>query len=274
MKNRLFLAALVLALAMTSCGQPATPPTQAAPEPTIGMPNPAAVYCEEQGNTVAIRTDEKGGQYGVCIFPDGSECDEWAYYRGECSPGESPAPTAAEATLAPIETLAPEPTSLPTVVGGYATWPRYAHEEYGFSFQYPPDWVVEPDANPVSTLYGHALFVRPADESARVNLRVVFRRAGEDILLWPTGAGEGEFVERDLAQFIGGTLKRVVLVCEGRDQSVWYKSVTGGENRRSDLEFSFILAYRGACSDGYSLPEQLQAMGNMIVTSFEIQPMD
>jgi putative hemolysin len=52
-----------------------------------GMPNPAAVYCEEQGGTVDVRTDADGGQYGVCIFADGSECDEWAFYRGECGPG-------------------------------------------------------------------------------------------------------------------------------------------------------------------------------------------
>ncbi|MBU1866793.1 MAG: DUF333 domain-containing protein, partial [Actinobacteria bacterium] len=28
-----------------------------------------------------------GGTYGVCVFPDGSECDEWAFFRGECEPG-------------------------------------------------------------------------------------------------------------------------------------------------------------------------------------------
>jgi inhibitor of cysteine peptidase len=54
--------------------------------PSAGLPNPAAVYCEEQGYTVEIRTDESGGQYGVCVFPDGSECEEWAFYRGECGP--------------------------------------------------------------------------------------------------------------------------------------------------------------------------------------------
>ncbi len=52
-----------------------------------GVPNPASAYCEEQGYTLEIRTDENGGQYGVCVFPDGSECDEWAFYRGECGPG-------------------------------------------------------------------------------------------------------------------------------------------------------------------------------------------
>ncbi|GAB4480077.1 MAG: hypothetical protein Kow00124_26420 [Anaerolineae bacterium] len=54
----------------------------------VGMPNPASVYCEEQGGTLEIRTDASGGQYGVCIFEDGSECDEWAFYRGECQPGD------------------------------------------------------------------------------------------------------------------------------------------------------------------------------------------
>jgi putative hemolysin len=54
----------------------------------IGLPNPAAVYCEEQGGRVEIRTAAGGGQYGICIFPDGSECDDWALYRDECSPGQ------------------------------------------------------------------------------------------------------------------------------------------------------------------------------------------
>jgi uncharacterized protein len=54
-------------------------------EPSMGMPNPASVYCEEQGYQVEIRTAEDGSQSGVCVFPEG-ECDEWAFFRGECSP--------------------------------------------------------------------------------------------------------------------------------------------------------------------------------------------
>ncbi len=54
---------------------------------TTGLPNPASVYCEEQGGVVEIRTDEEGNQQGFCVFPDGSECDEWAYFRGRCRPG-------------------------------------------------------------------------------------------------------------------------------------------------------------------------------------------
>ena len=52
------------------------------------LANPASVYCEEQGGTLEIRTDAEGGQAGYCLFDDGSECEEWAYYRGECQPGQ------------------------------------------------------------------------------------------------------------------------------------------------------------------------------------------
>ena len=52
------------------------------------MPNPASVYCEQQGNKLEIVTAADGSQSGVCIFPDGSTCDEWAYFRGECKPEE------------------------------------------------------------------------------------------------------------------------------------------------------------------------------------------
>ncbi|OGQ97940.1 MAG: hypothetical protein A2284_11490 [Deltaproteobacteria bacterium RIFOXYA12_FULL_61_11] len=55
--------------------------------PLIGMANPAAVKCSEDG--VDSRTVEtEAGQHGICIFEDGSECEEWAYFRGECEPGD------------------------------------------------------------------------------------------------------------------------------------------------------------------------------------------
>ncbi len=53
-------------------------------EPVIGLPNPASVYCKKLGYKLEIRTNPDGSQYGACIFPDGSECEEWAFFRGEC----------------------------------------------------------------------------------------------------------------------------------------------------------------------------------------------
>ncbi len=45
-----------------------------------GMANPASVYCVDQGGKLEIREGE-GGQLGVCIMPDGTECDEWEFFR-------------------------------------------------------------------------------------------------------------------------------------------------------------------------------------------------
>jgi putative hemolysin len=52
--------------------------------PKANMPNPASVYCEQNGNKHEIQLAADGSQNGICIFPDGSTCDEWAYFRGEC----------------------------------------------------------------------------------------------------------------------------------------------------------------------------------------------
>jgi putative hemolysin len=60
--------------------------------PHINMPNPASVYCEQNGNKLEIQTAADGSQAGVCVFPDGSTCDEWAYFRGECGPATPTSP--------------------------------------------------------------------------------------------------------------------------------------------------------------------------------------
>jgi eight-cysteine-cluster-containing protein len=55
-------------------------------EKELVLPNPASVYCLEQGGKLEIKKDKDGNEYGVCIFSDGSECEEWAFFRGECKP--------------------------------------------------------------------------------------------------------------------------------------------------------------------------------------------
>ena len=56
------------------------------------LPNPASVYCEEQGGTLeTISTAE--GEVGYCHLPDGRVCEEWALYRdGVCEPQENSGP--------------------------------------------------------------------------------------------------------------------------------------------------------------------------------------
>jgi putative hemolysin len=113
----------VILMVLTSCTAPrASRQPEPAPVsteiPLADMPNPASAYCVEQGFKSEIRTATDGSQSGVCIFPDGSECDEWAYFRGECAPSG----------------LAPQPTA--EIVDG---WSTYRNELLGYSFQYPAD---------------------------------------------------------------------------------------------------------------------------------------
>lgn len=54
-------------------------------EESIGMPNPATVYCLRLGYKHKIVLDDEGNQYGVCIFPDGEACRAWDFYRGKCN---------------------------------------------------------------------------------------------------------------------------------------------------------------------------------------------
>lgn len=49
-----------------------------------GVPNPASIYCKELGYKTETRADSSGGQYEVCIFPDGSKCEAWDFLKGKC----------------------------------------------------------------------------------------------------------------------------------------------------------------------------------------------
>lgn len=53
-----------------------------------GMTNPASTYCEQEGGDwSALDLPQCGGEVGLCAFPSGDICEEWAFFRGECEPG-------------------------------------------------------------------------------------------------------------------------------------------------------------------------------------------
>jgi putative hemolysin len=87
----------IILMALTACtALPVQTSDPAATEmPQANMPNPASVYCEQKGNKLEIRTAADGSQSGVCVFPDGSTCDEWAYFRGQCGLAAQESPTPA-----------------------------------------------------------------------------------------------------------------------------------------------------------------------------------
>jgi putative hemolysin len=50
----------------------------------VGMSNPASTFCVKNGYKVEIRKNSDGSEYGMCIFSDGKECEEWKFMRKEC----------------------------------------------------------------------------------------------------------------------------------------------------------------------------------------------
>lgn len=106
MKNITFAIIAVALLALTGCAAnpeqgavwkpaqktvnqaaQANQQIQAQQPAEIGMPNPASVKCEKQEHGTVEFFELDGGQAGLCNFPDGSICEEWEFYRGECKKG-------------------------------------------------------------------------------------------------------------------------------------------------------------------------------------------
>lgn len=87
------------------------------------MPNPSSAFCDESGGILGLRASDSGAVKGICVFPDGSECDEWQFLRGTCQPGDS---------LLPSEETPQEGSQVPGV-----GWNSWHDEQAGFSFQYP-----------------------------------------------------------------------------------------------------------------------------------------
>jgi hypothetical protein len=65
---------------------PGSLPGAAEPAGPPGIANPASEKCVAEGGALDILQGD-GGQYGVCVFADGSRCEEWRFFRGECAPG-------------------------------------------------------------------------------------------------------------------------------------------------------------------------------------------
>ncbi len=96
----LMFVLLTAILALSACKSEELQPTAA-----IEIPNPASVFCKENGGTEENRQAADGSVAGFCLFSDGSECDEWAYFRGECKAGDSLKPT--ETVVTPGSPLQP-----------------------------------------------------------------------------------------------------------------------------------------------------------------------
>lgn len=412
---------LTVILLISACSTIQTQPTPApvsTETPQANMPNPASAFCVQQGLRSEIRTAADGSQSGVCIFPDGHECDEWAYFRGECvfslaSPTPLPEdlgngwklfndygmnfsfqyPTEAtiqidgytvfvngpvaennswpvfmishpddqeafhvlgdvdlrqwltdhnlyvdqpQADRSIADTTAIHlrfpggqqsfandryyfvhntqmyvitilhagnkedwevydhfldsfqfkqtffgatqlPPTVPSTEGmDYQGWWTYTHATYGFSIMLPEDWVVEEITTFDPLMNGHTLTLHPREIAPGIriekqNIRMTFRRSGEDALLWPTGVGAGDFVAQGTLDVAGQPVQCMELVCPNGDiTSIWYHDGNGQPNiTRGDMEFGFIYSAGGHC-EGLRLSGKIQLVGEMIISSLKV----
>ena len=258
--KKMFILFLLISIMLSaSCN-----PKQVEPTSQANMPNPASVHCEQQGNKLEIVTAVDGSQSGVCIFPDGSTCDEWAYFNGECEPeGQNVSPSASTGIT----------TTMPIDPVDYQGWWTYTHPVYNFSIMLPEDWIIEEVTSGDQLMNGHLLNLHSKYDVEKDSIRMTFRQVGEDVLLWPTGVGQGEFVPQGTLDIAGQPAQRVLLVCpSGEVTSIWYHQDEGVPNiMRGDLEFGFIFSASSFhCEVGYDLSGKVKHVGEMIIASLSL----
>jgi len=85
----------IASLALAACAANQATPTAASAEPvatltnepSAQMANPASENCLQQGGNLTIEKRGDGGEFGVCTFEGGLQCEEWALFNGDCPVG-------------------------------------------------------------------------------------------------------------------------------------------------------------------------------------------
>jgi uncharacterized protein len=81
MTRQILSIVLASSLLLSACSILPVP----SPEPQASMVNPASAHCEQEGGKVVIRTAANGDQFGACVLPGGTECEEWEFFHGQCT---------------------------------------------------------------------------------------------------------------------------------------------------------------------------------------------
>ncbi len=107
MKKILFFILLIPLFVLTACGQSKNEETNvnnfvssvnntssvnaSTSEVAVIVPsligNPASINCTDQGGEFQIMVKENASEYGICLFEDNRQCEEWALMRGDCPVG-------------------------------------------------------------------------------------------------------------------------------------------------------------------------------------------
>ena len=135
----------------------------------------------------------------------------------------------------------------------------------------PEDWIVEEITTFDPIMNGHTLMLLPSYLSGKESIRITFRGVGEEARLWPTGVGQGKFIQQGTLDIAGAPARRTMLVCpSGEITAIYYHGKDQSNLQRGDLEFGFIFSAGGHCEADSSLGGKMQYMGEMIIASLQV----
>ncbi len=208
------------------------------------------------------------GQLYQISLGHSSETEDWELDNRFLQSFQFDQPAASAASPTPI------PTAVPIDPSFYQDFWTYIHSVYGFSIMLPEDWAVDETTTGDPIMNNHILIFHPQPTpDVYPAIRMSFRTIGEDVLLWPTGVGQGEFISQGTLDVAGQPASRNYFVCpNGLIESIWYQGGENGPNiQRSNLEFGFIYTYTGtSCQQPYSLPSKVQLLGELIIASLHV----
>ncbi len=202
----------------------------------VDGPNPASVYCREKGNENVSRASPDGGQYGVCVFPDGSECPDFEYYEGRCKPGDYQ--------------VAPTPV---------IHQPRFMDQEYGFVMETEKECDYEGWPNKV-------IFNCFPEASEPFSLFVGFGWAGEEIQPLNIAVDISDFQDGGTFALLGQDVPKKLLVVNGKVKQVAY----GPNLEVGDLRLSIWLVVREDDMGQIDITQEVQAQAERILSTFSL----
>ncbi|MCE1253623.1 MAG: DUF333 domain-containing protein [Anaerolineae bacterium] len=178
----LFLFLLVFLSACRNATGVTQSPASGGEETDAQIANPASENCIQQGGKLDIRKDADG-EVGICVFPNGKECEEWALKRGECSPDDDK-----QAGV-------------------------YRNGDYGFSLDYPSTWSLEEKAAGEKTPFTLLL------KRDQVSLSIQVKRESEDKEFNAAAPQGGEISQEGAWKLSGQEAPLQVLRLEGKIRS-------------------------------------------------------
>ena len=84
------LSLLIVAIVLGACSKPDSQTeseSDKSEKQSSQLANPASENCVKKGGQLVIEKRGDGGEYGICLFPDNMQCEEWAMLRGNCPVG-------------------------------------------------------------------------------------------------------------------------------------------------------------------------------------------